>query len=444
METSLIDTANLLAEIISPETTNDTIHTERLTAAINATTQRKINATVWNKATTSTNLRVYVTNHLGKVIYDSANLALGKDYSRWNDVYLTLRGKYGARSTQEDIHNSLSTVMYIGAPIYSLNSDPDNPFIYGVLSVGKPNISLDPFLQAARNNIHSKGLLLLLLAAIAGAILATLLSLNIQKLVNYAKKISQGEQIAPLHINDPDLSKLAKAMENMRQALDGKEYIEQYILSLTHEMKSPLTALQGAAELISDTTNDSAMRKRLANNIGQQTDRLRALIDHLLALARLENLAQLENIEQFNLAKLIKSEANSLDIQLKQKSIQLKFELDSNIQIKGDSLLLGQAIRNLLENAIEFSPAASCIQLQLTASNNKANIFIQDYGTGIPDYALEQVWNRFYSLPRPDSGQKSTGLGLSFVKQIALLHQAEVRLKNNPEGGVTACISLSL
>ncbi|MCP4596717.1 two-component system sensor histidine kinase CreC [Neptuniibacter sp.] len=439
LETALVDTANLLAEMIAPQSPNEQIKIDLLKPAIIKTLQRPINATIWSHKQVHTELRIYVTDRKGTVIFDSAGRDLGTDYSQWNDVYLTLQGKYGARSTQEDPNDNFSSVMYIGAPIYQL-TEAGMPVIAGVISVGKPNVSVEPFWQIARDNIRSKGMWLLIAAALAGALLATWLSLNIHRLVEYARQVSEGESTSSPSISDPDLAKLALAMEEMRKALDGKKYIEDYTLTLTHEMKSPLTALQGAAELIS-VAQDDAVRHQLALNINQQTERLRALVDQVLALARLENMQGLENSEQLDLSQLVLDEIEQLNIQLQAKQIAILNELPQSHQITGDKLLLGQAIRNLLENATDFSPQGGSITLTLDQQRDMTQLCIADQGSGIPEYAQDKIWQRFYSLPRPYSGQKSTGLGLSFVQQIALLHQADVSLKNRDEGGVKACLT---
>lgn len=445
METSLVDTANLLAEIIAPADNHSLIDTEALATAVSATLKRPINATIWNHTQRQTQLRVYATNQKGIVIYDSQARDLGKDYSQWNDVYLTLQGEYGARSTQENPKDKFSSIMYIGAPIYS--KDPESPQLVGVLTVGKPNVSVDPFWQLARDNIRTKGFWLLLSAMIAGALLSTLLSLSIRRLVRYAQTISEGKTGTAPRLYDPDLSQLATAMEQMRQALDGKKYIEDYTLSLTHEMKSPLTTLKGAAELMPVAENP-AMREQLANNISQQTERLRALVDKVLSLARLENLTELTTSSTVNLSELIQQECQQLQLTLTQRQILLNLSLDSQITIVGDQLLLAQAIRNLLDNSLDFSPDNSQIDIQLNQLENEICLTIADQGSGIPEYALEQIWQRFYSLPRPDngqqnSGQKSTGLGLSFVQQIAQLHHASIQLDNRDTQGAEARLTFT-
>jgi len=104
---------------------------------------------------------------------------------------------------------------------------------------------------------------------------------------------------------------------------------------------------------------------------------------------------------------------------------------------------LTQALQNLLDNAIDFSPAYGVINIGIASSQTHCMINIQDQGTGIPDYAAPRLFERFYSLPRPDTGQRSSGLGLSFVKEVALAHHGDITLLNQPEGGVVASLSVA-
>lgn len=439
LETALVDTANILAELVSPQDSTSSLRIDQLKPAISKTLQRPINASIWSHQKSRTELRVYVTDHNGIVIYDSSNRDVGANYSQWNDVYLTLRGQYGARSTQENPEDKFSSIMYIGAPIYRPTEKGDKQ-IAGVLTVGKANVSVEPFWQIARDNIRSKGMWLLVAAALAGALLATWLSLSIHRLVEYTRKISQGESYPPPKLSDPDLAQLADAMEDMRKALDGKEYIESYTLSLTHEMKSPLTALHGAAELIS-VVQEPEMREQLADNISQQTERLRALVDQVLALARLENLKVLKQTESIHLPTLIQAETKQLTFRFQEKGIELQTDIE-DIWVNGDPLLLGQAVRNLLENALDFSPYDSLISIDAKQIDDQISLCITDQGCGIPEYAQAKIWDKFYSLPRPESGQKSTGLGLSFVQIIAQLHLAQVTLSNADNQGTKALLIL--
>lgn len=112
--------------------------------------------------------------------------------------------------------------------------------------------------------------------------------------------------------------------------------------------------------------------------------------------------------------------------------------------IEGDPFLLRQLLANLIDNAIDFSPADGVVDLRLQAQSDGLHIEVGDRGPGIPDFALARVFERFYSLPRPDGSARGNGLGLNFVAEIAKLHGGEVRLGNRDGGGAIATVVLPL
>lgn len=107
----------------------------------------------------------------------------------------------------------------------------------------------------------------------------------------------------------------------------------------------------------------------------------------------------------------------------------------------GDDELLEQALGNLLDNAIDLTPQGGTIELTARERQKHVQLIVSDSGSGIPDYALARIFERFYSLPR-ENGLKSSGLGLAFVQEVARLHQGEIALHNRREGGVSATLTL--
>ena len=110
----------------------------------------------------------------------------------------------------------------------------------------------------------------------------------------------------------------------------------------------------------------------------------------------------------------------------------------------GERFLLRSALVNLIQNAIDFTPVGGNIQVAAAAEIGMAIITVRDSGPGIPEYALDRVFERFYSLPRPDTGTKSTGLGLALVREAVTLHGGSVELANHPDGGTLATLRLPL
>ena len=117
-------------------------------------------------------------------------------------------------------------------------------------------------------------------------------------------------------------------------------------------------------------------------------------------------------------------------------------DIDVSCSVEGERFLLQQAISNLLDNAIEFSPPGAVIEISASREQEGWSLGIRDYGPGVPEYARERLFERFYSTPRPDSGRKSTGLGLSLVREVALLHGGDIVVENHPGGGTLARLIL--
>ena len=167
MEDTLIDTANLLAELAADDLKAGRIADGTFAAAMRANQQRDIRADVYGFGKLRTSYRVTITDAQGIVVFDSAGRDVGRDNSRWRDVYLTLRGQYGARSSPEDESNPESdSVMHVAAPVM------DGGRIIGVLTVSKPNRIVAPFIERSQKKVMDAGIALLVVALMTGVIVA--------------------------------------------------------------------------------------------------------------------------------------------------------------------------------------------------------------------------------------------------------------------------------
>ncbi|MBP8203628.1 MAG: two-component system sensor histidine kinase CreC, partial [Pseudomonas sp.] len=286
-EETLVDTANLLAEILRDEVKAGQLQQSRLPELLRAYGQRQPQAQIWGVEKTQVNHRIYVTDAKGVVLLDSTGTAVGQDYSRWNDVLRTLRGEYGARSTKEDPSDPDSSVMYVAAPIM------DGAQIIGVVSVAKPNRTLQPYIERSEQRLAWLGGGLIVLGLLIGALLSWWLSGALRKLTRYAQAVSAGQRAELPSVRGGELAQLAEAIEHMRTELEGKAYVERYVHTLTHELKSPLAAIRGAAELL-EREMPAAQRQRFVANIDQESARMQQLIERLLHLAQVEQRQGLE------------------------------------------------------------------------------------------------------------------------------------------------------
>ena len=247
------------------------------------------------------------------------------------------------------------------------------------------------------------------------------------------------ERPLPLpEVGSSELRKLAQALESMRVKLEGKNAIENYVYDLTHELKSPLAAIRGAAEILREGP-PPAVAARFTDNILAQNTRMQLLVERLLQQARLESRLEIKP-QPVSIDALYQRLTEERDIALAAKAITLRWR-ESGMLVNGDGELLAQALGNLLDNAIDFTPKGGEIALAAEKRNEEVQLSVIDNGCGIPDYALERIFERFYSLPRED-GHKSSGLGLAFVREVARLHHGDINLHNRPEGGVVATLRL--
>lgn len=439
MEEAMVDMANLLAEIVEPEVVNGTLGALGDDGAFAGSMQdflhRRLNATIWDLKKTEPSLRVYITDANGRVIYDSDGLDIGADYSQWRDVYLTLRGEYGARSTMSDPDDTLSTVMHVAAPIRNGEQ------VVGVLTVAKPNISVQPFIEISREKMTRISLLLVAASLLVGLFFAYWFTGSIRKLARYAQKVSRGERASLPKITESELAELGNAVERMRRELEGKDYVEHYIHTLTHEMKSPLSAIKGAAELLREDM-PLEERGRFLRNILSETGRLQDLVSRMLDLAMIEKRQSLQDVQTLELDVLAREVLASKAAEIRHKDLNVKVDVPASLRVSGERFLLKQALLNLVDNAIDFSGHGGVIEIVGREREDRCEIEVIDRGPGIPPYAKERVFERFYSLPRPGGGKKSTGLGLSFVREVAILHRGGIEVENRPEGGLRARLVL--
>jgi two-component system sensor histidine kinase CreC len=433
-EETLVDTANLMAEILRDDFKAGSLNQNRWPELLKAYGERQPAAKIWGLPKNQVNHRIYVTDARGIVVLDSSGTAVGQDYSRWNDVYLTLRGEYGARSTRNDPDDPGSSVMHVGAPIR------DNGQIIGVVSVAKPNSSLQPYVDRTERRLLAYGAGLIGLGLLFGALLSWWLSRALRRLTAYAQGVSEGRRVEVPHYRGGELEQLATAVEQMRTQLEGKAYVERYVHTLTHELKSPLAAIRGAAELLQGDM-PLAQRQRFVGNIDSESARMQQLIERLLNLAQVEQRQGLEERVEVPLGALVAQLLSAQAARIETRRLQVEQTIAADLTLCGEPFLLRQALGNLLENALDFTPVQGMLRLSAQRVGEQVEFKLFNQSEAIPDYALPRLSERFYSLPRPDSGRKSTGLGLNFVEEVVKLHGGTLSI-GNVDGGVEVRLRL--
>jgi two-component system sensor histidine kinase CreC len=433
MEETLVDTSVLLASVLEAQLTGEQLDVAGLQRGFAAAQQRAFRARVFSLDKTTVDMRVYVTDAAGIVRFDSTGRDVGRDYSRWNDVGRTLRGEYGARSTRDRAGDDDTQVIYVAAPVRR------DGRIIGVLAVGKPTRGINQLVAVAKQRLlfgaalGGVGMLIVLLA-VASWVVAPL-----ERLTAYARAVRDGRPAPLPPLPGRTLRELGTAFEEMRDALEGRQHVARYTQAMAHEVKAPLAAIRGAAELL-DEDMPPDQRQRFLGNIRSEATRIQQIIERLLELSSLEARKALGQTERLEVASLLAEAAAALQPAFEAARVTLTVEGGAGVWLRGERVLLREALINLLQNACDFTPAGGHVALCAETQADRLLMVVEDTGPGVPDYALARVFDRFYSLPRPGSGRKSTGLGLSLVREIAHLHGGDAQLVNRSEGGVRASI----
>lgn len=442
---------------------------------------------------TASSFRVYITDSSGLVIYDSRPAptnAEGQDYSRWNDVYLTLKGEYGARSTPDNNSTLDSSIMYVAQPINDASGD-----LIGVVSVGKPVASVLPYLDNTRRRMLFTMLIISIAALILAGLVAWWLKQSISLVTHYTSALAEDTK-KPYFYLGHELNSLTDTIESMKHRLENRAYVSDYVHTLTHELKSPLTAIRASSELLEDDGLDGDDRLILNQTIGEQSIKMQQLIDRLLLLAKVEQptfrlnrqltplLLLINSLVKDNAAKIqqrhlaaIKLYVNDELLDSTSKESHQQADLLAMTTIYADSFWLVQALQNIMDNAIYFAKRSVTVKVSSPAHNlvgspvnnptdsatPSVTIDIFNDGKLLPDYAINKAFERYFSLShqsqmfesQADSSttlpKKGIGLGLTLVKQViehhggtVIINNVHANSTNNQYSGVIVSITLPL
>ena len=212
---------------------------------------------------------------------------------------------------------------------------------------------------------------------------------------------------------------------------------QNFLLSVTHELKSPLAAIKLVLQTLVKRDLTKEKRDQLIGNSIEDVGRLDDLVENMLLATRIENNSYSYPKELFDFSELVKSIFDRAII-TSENTRNFQQQIEDNITIMGDRFALGSLINNILENAVKYSPVGAAVQVQLYQQSNKIFFIVADQGVGIADSERQKIFQKFYRSGNELTRQnKGTGLGLFIVEQVAKNHQAKVVVSNNqPKGTI--------
>jgi signal transduction histidine kinase len=274
---------------------------------------------------------------------------------------------------------------------------------------------------------------ILLVVVLLGYALAVHLARPLRRLRVAVDQFGRGELATRIGSNRPDeIGELARAFDRMAGRIETLMAAERRLLQdVSHELRSPLARLGYAIEL-GRTGGDPALA---LDRIKRDVDRLSNLVGELLQLTTAEGDPLARVAKRVSLDELLRDLADDCDLEAKAKGCRLVAAIDGPASLLGDRELLRRAVENVLRNAIRHSPEGTDIELDLRARPGLATITVRDRGTGVPDEALEWIFNPFFRVDDDRSRSSGgVGLGLAIARRAIELHRGRIEAQNAGPG----------
>ena len=262
-----------------------------------------------------------------------------------------------------------------------------------------------------------------------------------------ANQIASGNDLTKrINIGDGDdeIHKLANTFNGMFNRLEKSfDSEKQFVSDASHELRTPLAVIKAHSEYALEFASSEEEYKDALKVINRQSDAMSSLLSHLLFFARLDQTAKTVELKRGNLSELVQSLCD--DRRLLLDGIRnLKINIEKDIFALYDENLMARLLGNLMDNAVKYSGAGSDIEISLKQTTKEIILSVVDHGVGIAPENIEKIWQRFYQedASRTDSADGSFGLGLSMVKEIALIHNGNLEVKSTLGEG--SCFKLIL
>jgi two-component system sensor histidine kinase ChvG len=341
----------------------------------------------------------------------------GNDGRVYAEVNSALSGE-SASAERVDENNRL--VLSVAVPVQRFKA------IYGVLMVSTEGGDIDDILREERATLLEVFLVAVAVMVLSSLYLSGMIAEPIRRLAAAADRVRSGrsgrETISAMPERHDEIGDLSKSLSAMTKALyDRIDAIESFAADVAHELKNPLTSLKSAVEMFERARNEEA-RARLMQIVRNDVRRIDRLITDISDASRLDAELSRETAEPVDLRHLLETVVDVYRMLELPRGIALALDIASAepMIVIGRDERVGQIVRNLIDNAVSFSPDNGVVSIGASVRNGKVRIAVEDEGPGIPSENIEQIFRRFYTERPSEHGfGKNSGLGLFIARQIA-------------------------
>jgi two-component system sensor histidine kinase CreC len=443
-EEGMIDTAAVVTELYArlysqygADSAKLSTELANVYSNLNETYEIKARLFDFTKAEVDTRLLVYDPS--GRVLFDTRGIAAGQDFSQWTDVRHALDGQYGSRWELDKQHQRVN--------IYSTLPVLVGGKIVGAVSVSKSTNRIRNFISRSLENLLIPGLLALLLATAMAYALSAYITRIIWDLASRAERIAAGEGNVRLETwTRSELGTLARAVDRMRERLEGKAYVEEMATNLSHELKTPLATIRGSAELLEGVAGDDpAAREKFLANIQTEVERLDRIVSELLKLSRIETTPADGPPAVMDAAAAAREITEIYLSRASDCGIAFQSEIPPEpLPVRITELQFKQLLTNLLDNALQFTVAGRSVRLSAQRQAGSVEFAISDEGTGIEPDLLPKIFDRFFTTENPRTGNRGTGLGLAIAKSIVNANGGNISVHSEQGRGSTFTVMFPL
>ena len=325
-----------------------------------------------------------------------------------------------------------------GTWLYTLNQLQDDTWL--MVAAPRPRLSiLNIFTEDLLPLFFRGGIIALLLSLVVALFIARWIADPLQRVIVAARAMPSAEA-KPIEMHGPhEVRDLTRAFNSMVARLQSSQQSQRdFVANVSHELKTPLTSIQGFAQAILDGAAESPeSHKQAAEVIYNEAGRMHRMVLDLLDLARLDAGTADLKMAPVDVTALLNAIAEKFSPQLQKGDVTLQVETSPNLPaLIGDGDRLAQVFTNLVDNALKFTPRGGMIRLSASIMSRVMLISVSDNGPGIPDEVLPHIFDRFYrGDPSRKGGEKhGTGLGLSIVQQIVQAHGGRISVRTDRVG----------
>jgi len=293
------------------------------------------------------------------------------------------------------------------------------------------------------------GLAVFVIATAIGGLLARSVSRPVAEMTRAAEAMAHGDYDQQIVVEgDDEVARLGYAFNTMAREVSRAHRMQRdFVTNVSHDLKTPLTSIQGFAQALLDGTAEAPEdRHRAAQIIFEEAERMRRLVHTLLELAKLESGQSPLADEPVDLAPLLQDAVRHAMPRAEAKRIELRARVPETLPtIRGDAARLVQVFDNLLDNALTYTPPGGTVEISAAlTSEGMLEVVVADTGEGIPPEDLPRIFERFYRADKARAGDSSTGLGLAIVKEIVTAHGGHVTASSQPGQGTRFTVTLPL